>query len=51
MARTFVADVEKQIQKKQEKLLILQEQIDIIGKLKNVRSPVKLSVTLLRHLL
>lgn len=45
MARTFVADVEKQIQKKQEKLLVLQEQIDIIGKRKNVRSPVKLSVT------
>lgn len=45
MARTFVADVEKQIQKKQEKLLILQEQIDITGKRKNVRSPVKLSVT------
>lgn len=32
MARTIVADVEKHIQKKQEKLLILQEQIDIIGK-------------------
>lgn len=45
MARTFVADIEKQIQKNQEKLLILQEQIDIIGKRKNVRSPVKLSVT------
>ena len=45
MARTFVADVEKQTQKKQEKLLILQEQIDIIGKRKNARSPVKLSVT------
>ena len=44
MARTFVADVEKQIQKKQEKLLILQEQVDIIGKCQNARSPVKLSV-------
>lgn len=30
MARTFVADVEKQIQKKQEKLVSLQEQIEII---------------------
>ena len=35
----------KRLQKKQEKLLILQEQVDIIGKRKNVRSPVKLSVT------
>ena len=31
MARTFAADVEKQIQKKQEKLFSLQEQIEIIN--------------------
>lgn len=45
MARTFVADVEKQIQKKQEKLVSLQEQIEIItGEIEELEKKKKLDI-------